>query len=731
MLNRRSFLSITVVTLGSAALPGCGDEPTSTTGPRVLEDGADFFPQSVASGDPKPTSVILWTRVHDVDRAGWDLDIELEVALDKEFTKPVLVGGKTSVALKALAAYDNCVKARLVAQPGETYYYRFIYEKDGQSFVSRVGRTKTAPAADADVPVTFAYVSCQDFLGRYYNTYLALAQEKIDFFVHLGDYVYETTGDPTFQTPDDKRKVSFTDTAAAIELSTGTGEVFHAAKSLDNYRDLYRIYRGDKALQAVHELFPMIALWDDHEFSNDCWGSTATYLNGKASEDDVARRKAADQAWFEYLPVDYPDAPDFQYDPKAAFPGDIRIYRDFVFGKHVHVVATDLRAYRPDHLIPEDAFPGAVIYDEAALTASPMGLPGPEVATPYIPIETFAGGAYKAVLSQVAMASGYDPTKITGNVSVHYINAVVTQINAGPTPPDPLIPLLDSTMPGLPRGLSYFDLNKSSFYTSIGSRYFVHKDAFDVFAALRFAEDPKSQDLMGAVQEKWFIDTMKGSTSTWKIWANEFAIVPVAIDLRPIMGIPAALQKRFYMGLEGWDGVPQKRNQILEAIAPAGNVVAITGDLHTFLAATPWSSNDPSARITEIVTSSISSSTWKEELVSQVKSDPVLSSVSAAPLLAMQIDSLVLAPNLPNPSLAYAESASQGYCLVEVSADEMVITMNAAANTEVFVDYSGKTADFMAKVQKTKFKTMAGATDLYREIDGVWKKFDPTTGMWG
>src|SRR5689334_17263749 len=155
MLNRRSFLSITVVTLGASALGGCGDDASQNPATRVLEDGAGFFPQSVASGDPRPTSVIVWTRVYDPDRAGWDLDVELEVALDKEFTKPVLVDGKTTITLKAEAAYDNCVKARIVAQPGKTYYYRFIYEKGGQSFVSRVGRTKTAPAEDADVPVKF------------------------------------------------------------------------------------------------------------------------------------------------------------------------------------------------------------------------------------------------------------------------------------------------------------------------------------------------------------------------------------------------------------------------------------------------------------------------------------------------------------------------------------------------------------------------------------------------
>src|SRR5262249_13035360 len=158
------------------------------------------------------------------------------------------------------------VKVRAVSlAPATTYYYRFIYELSGKYYVSKVGQTKTAPLKDADVPVKFAYVSCQDYTGKYYNPYARLVEEKLDFFVHLGDYVYETDGDPTFQNTTG-RKVQFSDVAGAIELTAGDGKTkYHAAKSLSNYRDLYRTYRSDPNLQKMHELFPMIATWDDHE----------------------------------------------------------------------------------------------------------------------------------------------------------------------------------------------------------------------------------------------------------------------------------------------------------------------------------------------------------------------------------------------------------------------------------------------------------------------------------
>src|SRR5262249_15384807 len=160
--------------------------------------------------------------------------------------------------LAATAAFGGCVKARVVGlEAATTYYYRFIYvADDGKSYASHVGTTKTAPKPEDDVPVKFAYVSCADYVGRHYHSYAALAfEENVDFFVHLGDYVYETTGDPGFQGGAPERKMVFSDEAGAIAFSSATK--YYAAKSISNYRDLYRTIRGDASLQAVHEKFPM------------------------------------------------------------------------------------------------------------------------------------------------------------------------------------------------------------------------------------------------------------------------------------------------------------------------------------------------------------------------------------------------------------------------------------------------------------------------------------------
>jgi alkaline phosphatase D len=725
-MKRRGFLRATLVTAGALLAPACGgddDTGSSSSGtPPACEPtlGEAYFPQSIASGDPRPDTVILWTRVADPDATG-DLEVELEVALDEAFTQPISLDGGARMKLTAEAAFDRCVKARLTGlSPATDYYYRFFYTRAGECLMSRTGRTRTAPAEDADVTVRFAYVSCQDFIGRYYNNHLALAREPLDFFVHLGDYVYETTGDPTFQEKAGDRKVVFTDTAGAISL--GEGGSFYAARSLDNYRELYRTYRGDAALQAMHERVPMIAVWDDHEFSDDCHGATATYFDGREDETDEARRKAANQAWFKYMPVDYPGAPDFRYDPSAAYPNDLRIYRDFKFGKHVHLVMTDLRTYRADHLIPEEAFPGKVVLDEAALVAA-LGAVPPE-ARPYVDIETFAAGAYKPVVAGAAGTLGFDAANVTGKLSVAFVNSVVATLA------DPIGPI-DDTDPTLELGIAYIDLGKNAFYSSLGSRYLVVKETFDILSGIQHAATSgASSTVMGAEQEDWFLATLSGSTSTWKIWGNEYCVLPLQIDVSSFP-IPDALKHRFYMNCDAWDGFRESRSVLVEQLATIGNVVVITGDIHAFYAGTPASNGDPSKKIVELVGASLSSATYKSLLQKQVAADPVLSTIPLAGQLAGAIDTLFLATDgKVNPHLGYARSDATGFSVLEASGAELAVTFHVLPEKYVLEDYAGREDELLALYETVKFRTLNGEGELYQEIDGAWKRWDPDTMTW-
>src|SRR5262249_4380721 len=193
----------------------------------------------------------------------------------------------------AAAATDHCVRAKTVGLTGATTYYsRFT----GAGVTSKTGRFRTAPAATTDVQVRFAFLSCQDYTGRFYNTLVELldaSNDDLAFVAHLGDYIYETTGDPRFQ-EGSGRRVVFSDTTGAIPLGSGPG-AFFAAKSLSNYRECYKTFRSDPILQQVHEKFAFINIWDDHEFSDDCWQDVATYFAGVKDEKDTQRRRNAEQ----------------------------------------------------------------------------------------------------------------------------------------------------------------------------------------------------------------------------------------------------------------------------------------------------------------------------------------------------------------------------------------------------------------------------------------------------
>lgn len=709
-LSRRGFLRATCVTAG-AVLVGCGDD-----GALPVEEGRDHFPQSVASGDPRPDGVVVWTRFAPMDAPPQEeTELLLEVAEDPEFARIVSLAGDAAAKVVASPEHDGCVKVRLTGlSPATVYYYRFVYETKDRRIASPTGRTKTAPAEDADVPVRFAFVSCQDYIGRYYDALAHLATFELDFFVHLGDYIYETNGDPGFQNADPARSIAFDDAEGAIDLGEGES-AYQAARSLDNYRQLYRTYRSDPALQRLHERVPMVATWDDHEFADDSWGATATHFAGRMDETDVERRKHANQAWFEYMPVDLGEG--FDYDPQVTFPDDLVIYRALRFGRHVHVFMTDERTRRSDHIVPEDAYPGAVAVTEADLMALEDTVP--DAATPYVPdVATYDGGTYVAPLTAHAEAAGADPARIQGPVSVAWINTVLAELGASEPPID------DATAATLPRGISFFDLGKTSYFTRLGSRYLVAKDPFDLYARHLWTNvDPAAQTMLGDAQRTWFLDGVRQSPATWKVWGNEVCVVPLRIDLRALP-IPPAFQREFYLIVEGWDGVPQRRDQILDALADTPGVVAITGDIHAFFAGTPWVEGQRDRRIFEFVTAGISSQPFSQ-LLAAAAGDL---GVDGAEDLAANIAELLLVTGGPNPHLAFAKADHHGFVVVDADATALTTTYYVAGPEIVEAPHYDD--DLSGAFEVERFQVRAGDPRLYRDFDGTWKFWDDEAFAW-
>jgi alkaline phosphatase D len=590
--------------------------------------------------------------------------------------------------------------------PGTTYYYRFQYFTDHGLAETRVGRTRTAPAVDADVQVRFGVISCQDYDGKYYHVHRHLAQQDVDFVLHLGDYVYESVGDPSFQSESDERNTVFSAPEEALEVSRGDSSFF-AAQSLSNYRDLYKIYRSDPDLQALHERHPMIAIWDDHEFSNDSYGDVSTYEEGRSDESSPARRAAADQAWFEYMPVDYDTAPASALDGTKTFPDNFAIYRGFVFGQHLELLLTDLRRSRPDHLVPEEASPGVVFMTQAELEQELGEVPAD--AVPYVDIESYADGSYLERLQEGAETLQVTAEKLTGNVSAVWINQALVTLEE-----TELLPI-DVEDASLERGYAYHSLLKTSEFSQVGSRYVVALGPFEALAAKRYREsDGDSELLMGASQRAWFLKTLRASSRTFKVWGSEVAFLPLRLDLKGLDLAPPELQTRLFISADDWNGFPNERRLLLEELSSAGNAVILSGDLHCFFAGTPCLDDDPSVRVVELTTGSVSSTTWLDGIEGSLTADASLP--MNVGVLVQSIDKLLEDKvNRPNPHLAFKDLRSNGYSIIEVGPAELTMALHTISSDDVATPLEDLDRELDELFAVQRFRTRAGTADLERE----------------
>ncbi len=675
--RRRNFLKLTVASAG-ALLPSACYRDAVEPGFLSDEQSARYFPQSIASGDPRPDSVVLWVRALDPERPEEGSELELVLARDEALNDVVSLSSNLQIMVTS-ADTDHTLMVRIGGlEPATTYYYRFRYRQLDGIAQSRVGRTRTAPKLDSVEPVRFAVMSCQDYVGKYFHVARHIAEADVEFVLHLGDYVYETTGDPTFQSSGDERVVTFRAPEEALELSRGEG-TFLAAQSLSNYRDLYKIYRSDPDLQALHERHPIIAIWDDHEFSDDSHGDVSTYRDGTEDEASPARRAAADQAWSEYMPVDYAPRTDksatvaTKLDKDGEFPDNFTIYRSFVFGQHLELVLTDLRRFRPDHLVPEDAPPGAVFLTAAEV--SELLEQTPTDLVPYVDLESFGDGAYLQALVENAETLGVTAESLTGLFSAVWINGALASLT-GADVPEP-IDLEDAE---LPRGYAYHCLLKTEQFSRVGSRYAVAVRPLEALATKLWQESRgQSENLMGKEQREWFLKTLRDSTRTFKIWGSEICFQSRHIDLSQVEAAPAELRTLITISAEDWDGFPNERRALLKELAAAGNVLVLSGDLHCFFAGTPFVDGEEETRVVELTTSSVSSTTWKDGIASTLTNGGMVPAAVTA--LAQNIE-LLLADNAqrPNPHLAYRDLASNGYSIVEVGPSDVLMTTRSLAS---------------------------------------------------
>lgn len=314
--------------IGLAPATSAGANPESQSPANAGGSGGfQVFQHGVASGDPLPDSVLIWTRVtsHPGDTAGANqgrpVALKWEVASDEGFGNIVASG-----ALNTDPDADNTVKIDVKGLSADSYYfYRFtVTAGDHAGQVSPIGQTRTAPPVNSSPDhLGIALTSCANWESGFFSAYRDMAEnDRIDIIMCVGDYIYE------YEAGGYSGKGPVRDHKPAHEII-----------SLADYRLRYATYRTDADLQEAHRAKPWIVTWDDHEVANDDWHSGAENHDPETEGDYIARRDAAIQAYLEWLPV-----------RAVPFSQGGKLYRSFRFGDLADLTMLDLRTYRDQQL---------------------------------------------------------------------------------------------------------------------------------------------------------------------------------------------------------------------------------------------------------------------------------------------------------------------------------------------------------------------------------------------
>jgi alkaline phosphatase D len=578
-LSRREFIQTALALGATAVVAGAPAKPSLAT----RRERRDLFPEGVASGDPHPDSVLLWTRYPSSPATNAKLTVE--VAQDREFHQ--VIASTTTIVSSASDWTCRVLVGGL--EPAREYWYRFT---DAQGSGSRVGRTLTAPAENDPRPVKFAFVSCQNANQGAQNAYRrmifederAAPADRLGFVLHLGDFIYEIVWYP------EDRPQGMYDRRLRDIVRYEHGEKisdFHIPTTLDDYRAVYRAYLRDPDLQEARARWPFVNMWDNHEFSWLGWQGIQEF-EGK-SRPAQSRKVAANQAWFEFQPAritkpggsslerfDPPpvhDVPIEQFDGEGfgrepnnvAAVGSLTGYRTLRWGRNVDLIITDQHSYRSQEPTSRP--------EAAALSSQDFPQLMPQEA-----MEILDGGR--------EYGGGHPPESIR----------------------------------------------------------------FGEQQVPNFRRAEPAQTILGRTQKAWFLERLKSSQATWKIWGNTEGTLDFRADPH---NLPAGLTKPWpgagYAGLGGGDhsSAYLERGEIYDFIRDNGitGFATVAGDRHSFWAglaakALPPKPFDPVGIV--FVTGSISAPGLVESLEHKLPADHPLRALYLADGAAKT------APNAPS-----------------------------------------------------------------------------------
>lgn len=565
--GRREFLKWSAGTLAGCFVFRAGGLSDALQASQSLDRRA--FPLGVASGDPQHDAVLLWTRIAPAAVGDREAGLTVQVSPAPSFERVLLQRTLTARA-------DNDFTVRILVtdlRPDTMYYYRFV-AADGA--VSRTGRTWTAPPVDARRPVNIAFVSCQSYPPNRYGAYRRLLIDEragpdggIAFILHLGDFVYDLPVEGGRGREGGRGAAPGDGGGRGRGAAPPGGDSFGAA--LTEYRRIYRGYLADPDLQDARAAFPFVCVWDDHEFMNDSW-------QGYGSRAAQARRLAANQAWFEFVPQILTGA--------WSIGGVKNEARDYVRPAR-EVVNTALRDF-----------------DEHFLSRESNNLAAIESLTIYRSLRW--GATVDLILTDTR---AYRSPSASPSVTVENIE--------------------DGTAPAGTGGvIDRFEVYSEEYLAVLAEGRAANKGRPPRTVTINGRELPNVRagappvTMLGARQKLWFKESLRRSRAVWRVWANPDPLMRFRFDLSAVD--PG--QTDGILWTDSWDGYPNEREELMRFVREEriANVVSLTGDRHAHyagLVAENYLASEPRYVVPEFACTSISSQARTGIVANQMRRD--------------------------------------------------------------------------------------------------------------
>lgn len=492
----------------------------------------DVFPQGVASGDPDSNSILLWTRrPPSGDQASAENKI---IKLNAEVAEDAEFSRVVARAVTAVSAASDWTCRVLVGglKANRVYWYRFT---DDEGNGSRVGRTITAPEADDARPVRFVFVSCQNANQGAQNAYrkMIYEDEHAAEAERIGFVLH--LGDFIYEIvwyPEDRPQGMY-DRRLRDVVRYPHGEKirdFHIPTTVEDYRAVYRGYLSDADIQDARARWPFVNMWDNHEFSWLGWQSLERF--GGTNRPAQTRKVAANQAFFEYQParIKKPSGPSLeQFDPPQ-------------------VVDTPVTKF-----------------DDHGLGLEPNNL------------------------AAIGSLTGYRALGWGKNVEL-VVTDQRTYRSETPTDRPEALPLLSDDFPEFMSEDAMQILDAGKTY---GGGRPPESIRFGQVEVANFCKDNPPQTILGAEQKAWFLERLKNSKATWKIWGNTTATLDMRADLQ---NLPQGMTKPWPGGyatspLDDHGTSYVERGEVYDFVRANGitGFVTIAGDRHSFWAG--WAAN--------------------------------------------------------------------------------------------------------------------------------------------